>query len=206
MNHFHIYEAIGHGKYSTVYKGRKKKSIEYFAIKSVDKSHKSKILQEHADKQKSIAGLVPAIEKARLYRGKGGEIMRSAVSRFIECVSLSNISLPEKIKHSLLDTLNENMRHPNSQIQNVAVEAFKHFVLAYLVEEKPEDRDAEARVNAVKGLVSACETLCATKECSQLLPEEDIVSLYHMIMNEVMHSLLEALEDYSVDNRGDVGS
>lgn len=46
MNHFHIYEAIGHGKYSTVYKGRKKKSIEYFAIKSVDKSHKSKILQE----------------------------------------------------------------------------------------------------------------------------------------------------------------
>eukprot|EP00257_Ricinus_communis_P015378 XP_015573273.1 serine/threonine-protein kinase RUNKEL [Ricinus communis] len=46
MNHFHIYEAIGRGKCSTVYKGRKKKSIEYFAIKSVDKSQKSKVLQE----------------------------------------------------------------------------------------------------------------------------------------------------------------
>ncbi|KAD2034903.1 hypothetical protein E3N88_41985 [Mikania micrantha] len=46
MNHYHIYEAIGQGKYSTVYKGRKKKSIEYFALKSVDKSHKSKVLQE----------------------------------------------------------------------------------------------------------------------------------------------------------------
>ncbi|GLT42012.1 hypothetical protein SLA2020_160360 [Shorea laevis] len=46
MNHYHIYEAIGRGKYSTVYKGRKKKSIEYFAIKSVDKSQKSKMLQE----------------------------------------------------------------------------------------------------------------------------------------------------------------
>ncbi|KAG5554917.1 hypothetical protein RHGRI_012468 [Rhododendron griersonianum] len=46
MNHYHIYEAIGHGKYSTVYKGRKKKTIEYFAIKSVDKSQKSKVLQE----------------------------------------------------------------------------------------------------------------------------------------------------------------
>lgn len=43
--------------------------------------------------------------------------MRSAVSRFIECISLSNITLPEKTKHILLDTLNENMRHPNSQIQ-----------------------------------------------------------------------------------------
>ncbi|XP_065863550.1 serine/threonine-protein kinase RUNKEL [Euphorbia lathyris] len=46
MNHFHIYEAIGRGKYSTVYKGRKKKTIEYFAIKSVDKSQKNKVLQE----------------------------------------------------------------------------------------------------------------------------------------------------------------
>ncbi|CAL5347073.1 unnamed protein product [Camellia sinensis] len=46
MNHYHIYEAIGRGKFSTVYKGRKKKTIEYFAIKSVDKSQKSKVLQE----------------------------------------------------------------------------------------------------------------------------------------------------------------
>ncbi|KAG7018649.1 Serine/threonine-protein kinase RUNKEL [Cucurbita argyrosperma subsp. argyrosperma] len=46
MNQYHIYEAIGRGKYSTVYKGRKKKTIEYSAIKSVDKSQKNKILQE----------------------------------------------------------------------------------------------------------------------------------------------------------------
>ncbi|KAI8007645.1 Serine/threonine-protein kinase RUNKEL [Camellia lanceoleosa] len=45
MNHYHISEAIGRGKFSTVYKGRKKKTIEYFAIKSVDKSQKSKVLQ-----------------------------------------------------------------------------------------------------------------------------------------------------------------
>ncbi|XP_021727752.1 serine/threonine-protein kinase RUNKEL-like [Chenopodium quinoa] len=46
MNQYHVYEAIGHGKHSAVYKGRKKKTIEYFAIKSVDKSQKSKVLQE----------------------------------------------------------------------------------------------------------------------------------------------------------------
>lgn len=43
--------------------------------------------------------------------------MRSAVSRFIECISRAQISLTEKIKQNLLDTLNENMKHPNSQIQ-----------------------------------------------------------------------------------------
>eukprot|EP00250_Pteridium_aquilinum_P022940 c25934_g1_i1 orf=3-2966(-) len=46
MNQYHIYEAIGRGKHSTVYKGRKKKTIEYFAIKSVDKTQKSRVLQE----------------------------------------------------------------------------------------------------------------------------------------------------------------
>ncbi|KAH9618827.1 hypothetical protein KSS87_020858 [Heliosperma pusillum] len=46
MDQYHVYEKIGTGKYSAVYKGRKKKTIEYFALKSVDKSHKNKILQE----------------------------------------------------------------------------------------------------------------------------------------------------------------
>lgn len=69
------------------------------------------------DKQRKVAGIVPAIEKARLYRGKGGEIMRAAVSQFIECISLSHLLVPKKIIRSLLDTLSENLRHPNSQIQ-----------------------------------------------------------------------------------------
>jgi hypothetical protein len=41
-----IYEKIGKGKHSVVYKGRKKKTIQYHAIKSVDKSQKAWVLQE----------------------------------------------------------------------------------------------------------------------------------------------------------------
>jgi hypothetical protein len=44
-----IYEKIGKGKHSTVYKGRKKKTIQYHAIKSVDKSQKPRVLQEVGD-------------------------------------------------------------------------------------------------------------------------------------------------------------
>jgi len=59
MNNYHIYEEIGKGKYSTVYKvlflirslymckkGRKKKSIEYVAVKSLEKSRRKKVLNE----------------------------------------------------------------------------------------------------------------------------------------------------------------
>ena len=42
MDNFHIYEEIGRGKHSVVYKGRKKKSIQYVAIKSVDKAQMAK--------------------------------------------------------------------------------------------------------------------------------------------------------------------
>ncbi|KAL1546475.1 tubulin-folding cofactor D-like [Salvia divinorum] len=216
------------------------------------------------DKQKTVAGIVPAIEKARLYRGKGGEIMRSAVSHFIECISIAKISLTEKIKRSLLDTLNENLKHPSSNIQNVAVEALKHYIPTYLVmmenkgfndimsryleqlsdpnvaarrgsalalgvlplellsrgwksvitklcrscviEDNPEDRDAEARINAVRGLVSVCETLSEAGESCDFFTGEDGFALFPLIRNEVMGSLFIALEDYSTDNRGDIGS
>lgn len=212
-----------------------------------------------SDRQKQAANVVPAIEKARLYRGKGGEIMRSAVSRFIECISLAHIYLPEKIKRSLLDTLNENLRHPNSQIQAAAVDALKHFIPAYhlpvdekgivnitlkymkqlsdpnaavrrgsalalgilpyeyldknskdlllklckscLIEDNPDDWDAEARVNAVQGLASVCERLNESR-----INSEDCTTLLLLIKTEVMKSLFKALDDYSVDNRGDVGS
>ncbi len=39
-----------------------------------------------------VAGLVPAIDKARLYRGKGGEVMREAVSKLVW--STSRVGLP----------------------------------------------------------------------------------------------------------------
>lgn len=44
----------------------------------------------------TIVELVPSIEKARLYRGRGGEIMRSASCRMIECISLAKLSMTVK--------------------------------------------------------------------------------------------------------------
>ena len=46
MDRYHIYEAIGKGKHSTVYKGRRKKTIQYYAIKSIDKSQRQRVLRE----------------------------------------------------------------------------------------------------------------------------------------------------------------
>ena len=43
---YHIYEAIGRGRFSTVYKGRLKASIQYYAIKGVDTAQRARVLTE----------------------------------------------------------------------------------------------------------------------------------------------------------------
>ena len=42
-----------------------------------------------AETLNTIRNLVPKIEKARLYRGRGGEMVRGAVCRLLECVALA---------------------------------------------------------------------------------------------------------------------
>jgi len=46
MQNYHIYEAIGRGRFSTVYKGRRKATIQYFAVKSCEKAQRPRVLAE----------------------------------------------------------------------------------------------------------------------------------------------------------------
>lgn len=59
----------------------------------LDMLHCSSVLD---DMKMSLAELVPSVEKARLYRGRGGEVMRVAACRMIECLSLSGLPLTVK--------------------------------------------------------------------------------------------------------------
>ncbi|KAI8023191.1 Tubulin-folding cofactor D [Camellia lanceoleosa] len=166
------------------------------------------------DKQKHVAGIVPAIEKARLYRGKGGEIMRP-LKHFVPAylVGADDKSVSDIVSRYLEQLTDPNVAARRGSAFAIGVLPFellaKRWKIVILklcsacaVEDKPEDRDAEARVNAVKGLVSVCETLTETRECS----DWDDMPLFLLIKNEVMQTLFKALDDYSVDNRGDVGS
>ena len=51
-----------------------------------------------------LSELVAKLDKLRLYRGRGGEIMRAAVCRFIECLSLSQIpsTVKQQVRQSCL--------------------------------------------------------------------------------------------------------
>ena len=70
---------------------------------------------------------MPAIDKARLYRGKGGEVMREAVGRLVASVSRAGLPLSRPQHAKVLEALDENLRHPQPYIQAAAVEALRHY-------------------------------------------------------------------------------
>ncbi|GAX17326.1 hypothetical protein FisN_10Lh191 [Fistulifera solaris] len=56
--------------------------------------------------------LVANIEKKRLYRGRGGEIMRSAICQLVKRISQSRIDLSVKEQVQLLDSVDACIPHP----------------------------------------------------------------------------------------------
>ena len=56
------------------------------------------------------------IEKQRLYRGKGGEIMRAGVCHLIHSLSQAKLDFDKAELQQFFVTLKENLRHPNQTI------------------------------------------------------------------------------------------
>ena len=77
------------------------------------------------DVMKTIRNLVPKIEKARLYRGRGGEIMRAAACRLLECMALAKHELSRRAQLRMVETIDECLKHPNIEISEAAVGALK---------------------------------------------------------------------------------
>jgi hypothetical protein len=78
-----------------------------------------------------LTELVPTIERKRLYRGRGGEVMRSAVCRLMECISLAKIPLVVKGQVRLLDSIESNIPHPTEAIQEDACRALEALMVSY---------------------------------------------------------------------------
>ena len=72
-----------------------------------------------------IINLVPKIDKARLYRGKGGELFRQASCFLIENISRCHFLVPVKLQLTLLDLLNENLKQPHAQLRIAAASALR---------------------------------------------------------------------------------
>jgi tubulin-specific chaperone D len=58
-----------------------------------------------------IAEIVPTIEKKRLYRGRGGEIVRGAACRLIQCICAAKIPLLARQQVNTHSTSSNNLKY-----------------------------------------------------------------------------------------------
>jgi hypothetical protein len=72
-----------------------------------------------------IRNIVVKAEKARAYTGRGGEMVRAAMCRLIECQCLANHPISRKAALRLLQTVDECLKHPNDTIQAGALTALR---------------------------------------------------------------------------------
>jgi hypothetical protein len=232
--------------------------------------------------QAAAADVIPAIERGRLARGKGGEVMRPAICRLAETTAAAGLPLAEEQRACLLGQLKDNLRHSSPDIQAAAGRALAAFAVRYLrdaaaeaqqqlvqhfmaalgeagnpaarrggalalgalprwllelqqgavlaalaaattVEPAAEERDAEARVNAVGALARAELTLLGQPHDREGAAEHDgalgsadgargsgsasrepaalSADQVRQASEAVVVPLLAALDDYSVDNR-----
>eukprot|EP00963_Diacronema_lutheri_P012573 scaffold1821_cov344-Pavlova_lutheri.AAC.25 len=208
----------------------------------------------------ALSSIIARIIDAKLCRGKGGELMRTAVCKLIQSISTVNLPVDMEFLSQAQRTLDENLAHPNAEIQEMASEGMRIFLKAYFSDDRnhaeilvlqyctwltatdnpprrrggalalaaiPESlyadsplfgqamtalcsssalggeschEDAETRVNSVKAIGVIYRNLC--QQGPAVLKQTISVAMN----KEVFTSLLKALDDYSIDDRGDVGS
>ena len=64
-----------------------------------------------------LRNVVPRLEKARLYRGRGGEMVRGAACRLLECIAKAEHPMTKRAQLRMLDTIDECLKHPSADIQ-----------------------------------------------------------------------------------------
>ena len=94
-----------------------------------------------AELRKQIGGVVPAIEKARLYRGRGGEVMRSAACRLLEVCALVRMPCGPKAAARTLASIDDSLKHPTESISLAAVAALRAVSHAYFAAPPAEAAD-----------------------------------------------------------------
>jgi hypothetical protein len=89
-----------------------------------------------------IPNIVSNIEKARLYRGKGGELIRQAVCLLIRSIARSQILISTKIQVSMVDSLNDQLKQPFETLQLLACDALRNVLFSYFSEssEPPSEK------------------------------------------------------------------
>lgn len=116
-----------------------------------------------------IVTLVPRLDKARMFRGRGGEILRAASCKLVESVARADMPVAIKTKVALIEFLNENVKHPHDYIQQASADALRHALFAFFGR-------SSASASKDEGPSSRLQELTVSKYLKGLADEENVAA------------------------------
>ncbi|CAJ1420847.1 unnamed protein product [Effrenium voratum] len=121
----------------------------------------TEVLQDRvsAENQQALRNLVPALEKARAYRGRGGEVIRQAACRLLGRIARTSWAFKDATAVRYLQTVEECARHTTEQIQVAAAEALRELAAKRFSQEMI----AKCVQNFLQGLRKPDETIAARR-------------------------------------------
>lgn len=134
-----------------------------------------------------VKKLVSQIEEKKLYKGKGGEIIRNAICHLIHALCQSKLDLDEADLMVMFQTLKENFKHPNFDIQESAAKALHSMCLAFF-----NDQPGDFIVNEIKSLFKPSqvdEQINITRGYNMALGQLS-TALIRKVSEELIHTLL----------------
>ena len=112
--------------------------------------------EEATEALKQLRNVVMKVEKARLYRGRGGEWMRAACCALIQSICDAGQPLSARTQLRLLESLHESMKHPKEEVKRAAIDALSSLSHVYLmsdgdeIDENDEKKRDEHRKELIK--------------------------------------------------------
>ncbi len=104
-----------------------------------------------------VVGVVPMLEKERLYRGRGGELVRTATCLLLRNIARAAVPVTLKLQIAFVDALNEHLKQPFEALQKAASDALRQVLFAYF-SRSANDPSESLRDKTVLRYVSALQS------------------------------------------------
>ena len=91
------FKTLGKKQRNLMQDGENKAKFKGFYEELSGKDHLKATLKDDSEEMNILKGIIKRIEKERLYKGKGGEIMRQGVCHLIHAMSTARINLSDEL-------------------------------------------------------------------------------------------------------------
>ncbi|CAI2368352.1 unnamed protein product [Moneuplotes crassus] len=136
------------------------------------------------DLMDEIKQVIFQMDEQKLFKGKGGEIMRLSVNHYLQCCSFARIQFSNADLQKFQKMIDENSRHSNVEVQKSTCAAYKQLSNTYFNNDAELEEEKKFVINSISEIVKR----------SVVDPVVDSTRGYNMILGSLSKSIISKMQ------------